>query len=255
MTTSDDAGAVHLSFRFAGGDFSKYERVRRDPQRLERYDMKRMQHMNVVSTGDRRARAASQRRPDLLVFASSLWSPTCERLQQLASSFLDASTSGAATLVQWVLLGSYGGPLEKFGWPETKWLCERTVAARTFARIRAAGAAISQHGGRTSAPRKHEKHRRSEGSAAVPLPDLLEPSTGGTTIGQAATLAAAAGSRSQIVDLKPLVAAEIHPEIFEECPMVRRELYGLASGGGIHWGPAMHDAWTQIALHALCGGG
>ena len=27
------------------------------------------------------------------------------------------------------------------------------------------------------------------------------------------------------------------------------------AGGGIHWGPALHDAWTQLFLHAMCGGG
>ena len=60
-------------------------------------------------------------------------------------------------------------------------------------------------------------------------------------------------THTRVVDLKPLVALESRPELVEQCPMVRRELYGLAGGVGVHWGPAVLDAWLQVILRELCG--
>ena len=120
---------------------------------------------------------------------------------RLAATVADASADGTARVIQWMLLGTYAGPLDKYDWPELSWLCERKAVGSASASIMS--------------------HKRS-------------------------------AKRIQIVDLKPLVASELHPEMFEQCPMVRREMYGLAAGGGIHWGPALHDAWTQFFLRELC---
>ena len=35
--------------------------------------------------------------------------------------------------------------------------------------------------------------------------------------------------------------------------MVRRQLYGLPEGNGVHWGVAAHDLWVQSVLNAICG--
>lgn len=275
MESAVDATSVRLSFRFSGGDYGKYERVWRDPHRLETFDLKALTHTHrtapsaapsserdalpVLRDAPGAAASSARRRPDLLVFASSLWSPTCESLRRLASTFVDASRVGAAAAVQWVLLGSYAGSLDKHGWPETKWLCERAAAAKAHAQLGATAVPGSfgrrmSSGGETRHDARHDAgHEPSSEHAA-------HSKHRHTTTGTAATVATAANdaalpARSQIIDLKPLVASEVHPELFEHCPMIRRELYGLAQGGGIHWGPAMHDAWTQFALHALCASG
>ena len=65
-------------------------------------------------------------------------------------------------------------------------------------------------------------------------------------------VARAVEGHAQVVDLKLLAQMESRPQAFARCPMVRRELYGLPGGDGVHWGPAIQDAWAQLLLHSLC---
>jgi len=218
MHSTDDESGFELSFRFSGSDWSKYERVWRAPHQLETFDMKQLKHKGNLDSEARQpfVPLSRRRRPDLIVFSSSYWYPTCDRLERLADEFVSATHAGAAGAVEWALLGSYTGPLDKYEWPETKWACERAAAARAATRLL-----------QTSPSNKGSRGGGKEG--------------GGT------------GSWSHILDLKPLVGLEVAPAaVFERCPMIRREMTGLASGGGIHWGPALLDTWTQIILHALC---
>lgn len=82
METADDASSIRLSFRFAGGDWHKYDRVRRNPHELERYDMNKFKHVPAELPTLVRSQDSRGRRPDLIVFASSLWYPTCDRLRE-----------------------------------------------------------------------------------------------------------------------------------------------------------------------------
>lgn len=96
-----------------------------------------------------------------------------------------------------------------------------------------------------------------QGSYVGPLDKFAWPETTWTCENEAAR-ALAARSRQQgqpllqLLDLKLLVQMESRPEAFASCPMVRRELYGLPGGDGVHWGVAVQDAWAQLLLHALC---
>ena len=113
-TSEDGDKGFRMSFRFSGSDWSKYERVWRAPHQLETFDMKKMRHKTSLEVDSSLPvlSALHRRRPDLIVFASSYWTPTCDRIRGLADTFVNASLAGAASVaVQWVLLGAYAGPL------------------------------------------------------------------------------------------------------------------------------------------------
>ena len=199
-STDDDTTGVRLSFRFSGPDYGKYERVAANPHQLEVFDMNLLRHRPSAPS---LSSGGGVRRPDLLLFSSSFWTPTCDRHRRLGHTFVEASKEGVAAKMIWTLLGSYSGPLDKYDWPELTWGCERSEALRVEQAL-------------TRGKRTH---------------------------------------MGRILDMKPLMATETRPDLVAQCPMIRRELYGLSGGGGIHYGPAVLDAWTQIiAGHLGCAG-
>ena len=99
-----------------------------------------------------------------------------------------------------------------------------------------------------------------QGSYVGPLDKFAWPERTWACENEAARALAARGRQQgqpllQLLDLKLLVQMESRPEQFASCPMVRRELYGLPGGDGVHWGVAVQDAWAQLLLHALCPSG
>ena len=185
---------VRLSYRFSGPDWSRFDRVRRNPAALEAFDEQTRKHRLIDAATA--ATATDSRQPDLLLFASSLWDVKCENIVKLASTVALSFQSGVP-VVGWTLLPTYIGPLDRNGWPELAWNCEYEAAARI---------------------------------------NLSE-----------------AGPFRVLLDLKQIVAIESRPHLLRECPMLRRELYGLPAGDGVHWGVSVLDAWFQAAvLRALC---
>lgn len=109
------------------------------------------------------------------------------------------------------------GPLDKFGWPERVWACEREHAARL--------APLLAHS------RNVQRSPPSDRPVGIPASGALE---------------------RLIIDPKELTAMDARPEQFARCPMIRRELYGLPHGDGVHFGPAVQDALWQALLNAVC---
>ena len=179
----------------------------------------------------------------------------------------------------------YHVPARRFGWPDQFWECEREAAERAEGEValkvaQAAARAATQADARAEAmsageaareleaagrshPSSHA-HETRHGHGNKP-PHHQRGGPGDGRLGVPLHVRVLPTAR-RIFDLKEIAAAPgpaemrgalrvARPEAFRECHMLRRELYGLPGGDGVHWGPAVHDAWLQLVLNAFCSPG